>query len=290
VLFRALALALTLTVIVALRHPGRLVRAFRDAGWNGVAAGVLLSGGFIGFVLALHHTTVANATFMLGASPFFGALLGRLVLGEPLRRATALAMAAALAGILVMVGGGLVLGSITGSLLALGASLSFAIFSVLLRRGREHDMLPCAALAGAVSALIALPVVLTGAPSLVEALLLTTHDLLLCAIMGVVQVGCGLTVFTLGARHVPVAELTLLSLTELALAPIWVWLAIGEVPSSYTLLGGTIIVAAITFQALSGRAGRGRCRWCERAGDPSRCGDHAAPRARACLDTIPIIP
>jgi drug/metabolite transporter, DME family len=252
VLYRSLALALTLALIVALRHRGRLVRAFGEAGWNGAAAGVALSGGFIGFVLALHHTTVANATFMLGASPFFGALLGRLVLGEALRRATALAMAAALAGILVMVGGGLVLGSIRGSLLALGASLSFAIFSVLLRRGREHDMLPCAALAGAVSALIALPVVLAGAPSLAEALLLTPRDLLLCAIMGVVQVGCGLTVFTLGARHVPVAELTLLSLTELALAPIWVWLAIGEVPSSYTLLGGTIIVAAITLQALSG--------------------------------------
>jgi drug/metabolite transporter (DMT)-like permease len=252
VLFRALALALTLTLIIALRHRGRLLQAFGAAGWNGVAAGVALSGGFIGWVLALHHTTVANATFMLGASPFFGALLGRLVLGEPLRRATALAMAVALAGVLVMVGGGLVLGTIRGNLLALGACLSFAIFSVLLRRGREHDMLPCGAIAGAVSALIALPVVLAGAASIGDALLLTPRDLALCAIMGAVQVGGGLTVFTLGARHVPVAELTLLSLTELALAPIWVWLAVGEVPSGYTLLGGAIIVVAITYQALSG--------------------------------------
>jgi drug/metabolite transporter (DMT)-like permease len=70
--------------------------------------------------------------------------------------------------------------------------------------------------------------------------------------MGAVQVGGGLALFTLGARHVPVAELTLLSLTELALAPIWVWLAVGEVPSGYTLLGGAIIVVAITYQALSG--------------------------------------
>ena len=252
VLFRGLALALTLTLIVALRHRARLIGAFRDAGWNGAAAGFVLSGGFIGFVLALHHTTVANATFMLGASPFLAALLGRLVLGERLRLATALAMAAALAGILIMVGGGLVLGTIRGNLLALGASFSFAIFSVLLRRGREHDMLPCVAIAGVVSALIALPVVLAGAPSIENALLLSPRDLVLCAIMGAVQVGCGLTVFTLGARHVPVAELTLLSLTELALAPIWVWLAVGEVPSGYTLIGGAIIITAITAQALSG--------------------------------------
>jgi drug/metabolite transporter (DMT)-like permease len=70
--------------------------------------------------------------------------------------------------------------------------------------------------------------------------------------MGAVQVGGGLTVFTLGARHVPVAELMLLSLTELALAPIWVWLAVGEVPSPSTLLGGAIIIGAITYQAFSG--------------------------------------
>ena len=252
VLFRALALALTLTLIIALRHRGRLLRAFGEAGWNGVAAGIALSGGFVGWVLALHHTTVANATFMLGASPFFGALLGRLVLGEALRRPTALAMAVALAGVLVMVGGGLVLGTIRGNLLALGACLSFAIFSVLLRRGRGHDMLPCAAIAGVVSGLIALPVVLAGAPSIADAFLLTPRDLALCAVMGAAQVGAGLALFTLGARHVPVAELTLLSLTELALAPIWVWLAIGEVPSGYTLLGGAIIVVAITYQALSG--------------------------------------
>jgi drug/metabolite transporter (DMT)-like permease len=69
--------------------------------------------------------------------------------------------------------------------------------------------------------------------------------------MGAVQVGGGRILFTLGARHVPVAELTLLSLTELALDPIWIWPAVGEIPSSYTLIGDAIIVTAIPAQALS---------------------------------------
>jgi DME family drug/metabolite transporter len=252
VLFRSFALALTLTLIVALRHPGRLIGAVRDAGASGVAAALALALGFIGFVLALHHTSVANATFMLGASPFFAAFLGRLLLGETIRQATAVAMTAALVGILIMVSGGLVIGTIRGNLLALGTSFCFAVFSVLLRRGRERDMLPCVAIAGALAALIALPVVLAEAPSLASALLLSPRDLALCAVMGAVQVGGGLIVFTVGARHVPVAELTLLSLTELALAPIWVWLAVSEVPSRFTLVGGAIIVAAIIYQALSG--------------------------------------
>jgi drug/metabolite transporter, DME family len=252
VLFRSIALVLALSLIIAIRRRGRLIGAFRDAGWSGAVAGVALAGGFIGFVLALLHTSVANAVFMLGASPFLAAFLGRVVLGEPIRRATALAMTGALVGIAIMVAGGLVVGTIRGNLLAFGASVSFAIFSVLLRRGRERDMLPCVVIAGAVSALIALPIVLAGAPSLAAALALSPRDLALCGAMGAIAVGGGLTVYTLGARHVPVAELTLLSMTELALAPIWVWLAVGEVPSGYTLAGGAVILTAIAAQALSG--------------------------------------
>ena len=52
--------------------------------------------------------------------------------------------------------------------------------------------------------------------------------------MGAVSVGCSLTVCALGASHIPVAELTLSSLTQLALAPLWVWLAVGEVPRDST--------------------------------------------------------
>jgi drug/metabolite transporter (DMT)-like permease len=70
--------------------------------------------------------------------------------------------------------------------------------------------------------------------------------------MGAVQVGLGLTAFTLGARHLSAVDLALLAMTELLLAPLWVWLGVGEVPSGYTLIGGAVVMAAITFQALSG--------------------------------------
>jgi DME family drug/metabolite transporter len=250
ILFRSLALALSLLLIIGLRNRGRLVRPFRNVGFNGAAAGMALSGGFIGFVLALEHTSVANATFMLGTSPFFAALLGRLILGERVRRLTLLAMVLTAIGILVMVSGGLVLGTVAGNLLALGASCCFSIFSVLLRRGR-HDMLPCAAIAGMFAALVALPIAISEASGIGAALMLSPRDLALCAVMGSIQVGLGLTVFTLGARHVPAAELALLSMTELVLAPIWVWLGVGEVPSGFTLIGGAIILLAIASGAFS---------------------------------------
>jgi drug/metabolite transporter (DMT)-like permease len=58
--------------------------------------------------------------------------------------------------------------------------------------------------------------------------------------------------FTFGSRHVPAAELILLALTEVVLGSIWVWLAVGEVPSRITFIGGGILLAAITGQAISG--------------------------------------
>ena len=70
--------------------------------------------------------------------------------------------------------------------------------------------------------------------------------------MGVFQVGAGLILYTLGSRSLPAAELTLLSLAEVLLAPVWVWLFLGETATVYTLVGGAILLAAITGNALSG--------------------------------------
>src|ERR687892_269824 len=124
IFYRSLALVVVVLATVAIRHRGRLRTAFTDAGWHGVAAGACLAAGFVGFILALHHATVANTLFVLGASPLFAALLGRWLLGETVRRATWLAIALAVCGITIMVGGGLVLGRLAGKLFALGASLS----------------------------------------------------------------------------------------------------------------------------------------------------------------------
>jgi drug/metabolite transporter, DME family len=251
ILYRSLALVAALLLLIAIGSEGRIVRAFARAGWNGLAAGAFLAAGFIGFVLALHLTTVANATFMLGACPFLAALIGRWLLGEAVRPATWISMAMAAAGVALMVGNGVALGTGLGSLVALGTAVGFAFFSVLLRRGRESDMLPCVCHAGMVSAATAGLVVALGLAGS-AGFALSPQDLGLCLLMGVVQLAAGLTCYTVGARHLPAAELLLLSMIELALAPIWVWIAVDEVPSGLTLAGGAVIMAAIAFQALSG--------------------------------------
>ena len=250
--YRSLALIVTLLAVLAVRNrgalPGALPGAFRTAGAPAVAGGLCLSFGFAGFIFSLTHTSVANTLFLLSVSPFLAALLGRFVLGEGVRRTTWLAMSAALAGVAVMVGEGFATGSPFGNLSALLAALGFAGFTVALRRGKTRDMLPSVCLAAVFTALVAGVMVSAG----VGGFAISARDLGLCAVMGAVQIGAGLTIYTAGSRHVPAAELALLSLSEVVLGPIWVWLGVGEVPSVATVIGGAIVLGAIVGHAASG--------------------------------------
>jgi DME family drug/metabolite transporter len=241
---RSSAVALSVLAVLLWRYRGECLRKIRAAGGLAVLAGALLGAGFCGFIFALLHTTVANAVFMLSATPFLTAVLGWLLLGESIRRGTWLAMLVVLVGIGVMVGGGIVAGAWLGNLMALLATAGFAGFAVALRRGRANDMLPAVLWAGLLSAAVA--------GAMAPDLAMTARDVALSAVMGVALITGGMMLFTAGSRTVPSAELALLSLTEVVLGPLWVWLAYAEVPRPETLIGGAIVLAAIAGRALTG--------------------------------------
>jgi len=246
--YRALALVLFLWIVLAWRYPGRVWATLRAVGWAGVLAGAFLACAFVGFVFSITHSTVANTLFLLSAAPFAAALLGWLALGERVGRATWLAMLGASVGVAVMIGEGLVEHDLFGDLAALGAALGFAGFSVTLRHGRRVDMVPAVMCAGIISGLGAAAVCLFSGSGLVVPM----GDIGLSFVYGAVGIGGGLLLFTAGSRHVPAAELTLLSLTEVVLGPLWVWLAFAEEPSTATLAGGAILLLSITALTFHG--------------------------------------
>jgi drug/metabolite transporter (DMT)-like permease len=72
-------------------------------------------------------------------------------------------------------------------------------------------------------------------------------------------VACGLILYTLGAKYLPSAELTLLSLMEVVGGVLWVWMplfGINEVPSFTVVLGGIIITSAVLFHGYGARRKR----------------------------------
>jgi drug/metabolite transporter (DMT)-like permease len=252
ILYRSLGLTAMLAVMIALVDRGRALEAIRRAGWPAVLAGLCSAASSVFFILALSRVTVANALFITGITPFLTALGARAFLGEavPLRAWGAMALAAA--GVGVMLGDGLAVGELGGNLLALGSALSFAGQGLVLRANRQTDMLPAvlhAGVAGTLAALVALG--LAGASPGVA-----PRDLLLSLAMGGSSSAGGLVLFTRASRHLPAAELQLVATAELVLAPLWVWLGVGETPSGATLAGGFLILLAILAQGLGGPRGR----------------------------------
>jgi drug/metabolite transporter (DMT)-like permease len=53
----------------------------------------------------------------------------------------------------------------------------------------------------------------------------------------------------MGARLLPAAEVALITLLELVLGPLWVWISISEKPSASAIAGGCVVVLAVLLQA-----------------------------------------
>ncbi len=246
--YRSIALIVTLLIYLAFNNGRGLVNSFREAGSVAVLAGAFLSVTFTCWIFAMTHTTIANALFVLSAAPFLTAILARWVLKEYVQPSTWMFMLLATSGVAVMVGEGIAIGTLTGNLFALCAATGFAAFSVTLRKGKAVDMTPAVCWAGVWSGLFGALMLLNTEYQFA----LSVHDILLCSLLGCVQVGLGLILYTAGSRYVPATEITLLSLTEVVLGPIWVWLGVGETPSHLTLVGGGIVLSAIVAQAIHG--------------------------------------
>ena len=136
-------------------------------------------------------------------------------------------------------------GRLLGNIVALGPPVSFAIMLVTLRLAGDRDMIPAICLAGFVGAALGF--------AMADSLVLSRHDLALCLFLGVVQYTGGFVLITLGARYLPAAEVALLSLAETVLAPIWVWLGVGEIPTLLTLGGRrAIVLSAVVAQSVTG--------------------------------------
>lgn len=244
--WRSVGMLPVLGLFLLVRTGGSPLPAFRALGLTGVAGGLALVGAFGGAIYALQTTTIANAVFLFAASPLLAAVLGRIVLREPVAAPTWIAIAVAFAGISIMVGEGIATGALLGSLAALLSALGFAVFTVTLRRGRGHDTLPSVVL-GAVFAATAgaLLATTTGDP-----LAVPLGDAVWALLLGAISLAGGMVLYTLGSKAVPAAQSTLLSNVEVVLSPVWVWLVYREGASTNTFVGGAIILAAILLNGL----------------------------------------
>jgi drug/metabolite transporter (DMT)-like permease len=239
---RALFAVLGLAAYVAVAERGRFLYAFRAVGRAGLGVAALMAVSSGSFIIALNHASVANILFMQALAPVLAAVFGMLV-GEPVSRRTWVAMAVAIGGVVLMVGG-------PGRPHALGFGLSilmtvsFAGTLVITRHRRDVSMAPATCLSQVL--------VLACAAPFAHASEVGPRDLVLLVSLGIGQIGLGFVFLTIGGRLIPAAEVALITLLEVVLGPLWVWLVRSERPGVATLLGGVVVLVAVGIQARGG--------------------------------------
>src|SRR3954447_8498120 len=239
VLGRAAFAGAALLAYVAVVDRGRVLDAFRSVGIAGVAVALCVATASASFIAALNQTSVAPVLFILAVSPVLAALLARVTLGEPITRRSVLAMALALAGITLMLGAPGE-GSLAGDGLSFVAALAFAVMIVITRWRHDVSMAPATCVSQAILVAVFLPFASPGE--------IGGEDVAWLAALGIGQIGLGFALLTVGARLIPAAQVGLITLLEVVLGPLWVWLALDERPSTLTLVGGAIVIVAIVFQ------------------------------------------
>ena len=214
--------------------------------WTPLQLGTALAftGCTILFAAATKLTTAANAILLQYTAPVWVALLGAWLLGERARRADWWTIAVTFVGMGVFFYDGLKFNNLTGILLAIASGVSFAVMIVLLRKQGAGSTIEAVILGNLLGFLI-------GLPAMCSAPWPDQRSLVALLLLGVVQLGIPYLLYSHAIRHVTALEAVLIPVIEPILNPIWVLLVVHERPSPLSLLGGGIVLAAVTWRAIT---------------------------------------
>ena len=192
------------------------------------------------YTASVMTTTIADVMVIYATLPFVAAAIGFLINGERVSPRTLAASGVALAGIVIMVASGLASGRLLGQSLSMLMTLAFAGMIVLQRRQPKVSMIAVNALGALGSGIFGL----VNSPH--EAI--GAYDFLILFAFGLTTIGLAFVIFMEGAKFIPSAEAGLISLLDVVLAPVWVFLAFGENPGAATILGGAIVLGAAVWR------------------------------------------
>jgi len=193
------------------------------------------------FVTANKLTTAANAILLQYTAPIWVAVLGTWVLKEKTLRVDWLAIFAVMAGMVLFFIGDLGGGALAGNLLSVLSGLFLALTVIFLRLQKDGSQIEMTLLGNIMTFLVSIPFILQSVPDF--------KSMVGILILGVFQLGISYTLFSLAVRHVTALEAILIPVIEPILNPIWVFLATGEKPGALALLGGLIVVLAVTLRS-----------------------------------------
>tara|TARA_Y100001968_G_scaffold331976_1_gene388532 strand:+ start:4983 stop:5858 length:876 start_codon:yes stop_codon:yes gene_type:complete len=240
-LWRSIGILIAAVVALSIRSGVRVMTALTNGLAKNLLAGALMAGMSTSFIISIARIDAATTLLLQSLAPFSAALLGWLLLREKVDGHTWAAMATAVVGVAIM-GSTWDSSSVVGISAACCIPLMLGVYTVLLRDSQQRDPRAQVFFTGVIGIVVGLV-----ASAATGGFALPLRDVCLGLVSGSVLLGVGLPIFNAAGRHVPAARTSLLLLSEIVLAPIWVWLVVSEVPKGRTVAGGAVILLALVW-------------------------------------------
>lgn len=197
----------------------------------------------IAYVIALKMTTAANAIFLQSTAPIYVLIFEPIILKTSYNRVNIMTILICTIGMFFFFMGKISPAHFEGNLIALFSGIMFAALFLGLRKNENKYQLSSIFYGNVIVALVCIPF-LSGIQEL------NFSNLWMVSFLGVFQIGLAYAVFSYGLRRVLAIEASIIALVEPVLNPVWVFIGYGEIPSFMAIIGGIIILSAITMRTL----------------------------------------
>lgn len=230
---------LTLGAFLLLRNKIIRQRSSMSFGLPGVAACLVSAIAAITYIASLRWTTVANVMTIYATLPFVVTGIAFVCLRDRVTHRFVIAGCAAFVGVFISVGAAVSQKDMLGIFAAFIMTTGCATQIVIAKRFPDMDTTLMTALGALTCLCIALPLMQFAIPA--------PTQIIACALYGVLTTALGYILLLQGSRRINSGEAGLLSMLDVILGPVWVWLFYNEEMSPLVLTGGAIVLSAVAW-------------------------------------------
>ncbi len=204
--------------------------------------GILMGSANIFFIWAIKSTTAANVVLIIGTGALFTSFFAYLFYREKIKLNVLISSFFLFIGLFIIFNDKLGMGNLKGNLLALLCTMTFSLSFVLMSKYTRINRIAMTAMTGISLATIAYFVS--------DTISIDFYNLLVVGAMGLIITPFSRVLIFTGTKFINASEVSLLMIIETVMGPIWVWMVLNEVPSSYTFIGGSIILLTLVLNSM----------------------------------------
>ena len=227
-------------VLFVLFYRKEKLLTFSKAQWAGAIAYFLMA---YFYIAATQLTTAANAILLQYTAPVYVALLSIWLLKEKVKKKDWFVIAAVFLGMILFFVDKAGIGNMLGNVLGVLSGISFATFIVCTRMQKNAHPAGSIFLGNVIALVVCLPSMIVTP--------LTEDAIFGGMYLGLIYGGRSYIIYSACIRYVSALSAILIATIEPVLNPVWVFLLVGETPSSYAILGGGIVVVSILIGNLT---------------------------------------